>query len=150
MNVLMVNRCPNVFDEVTSVEEWGYPFQPTYTEFEPGLDMVQDKDELVVRMELPGVKKEDIDVTVDGRSLTIKAEKKSPEFSQEAKYYSCERYFGTYSRSEELPFDVKADKVTTRLQDGVLEVRLPLTEASRPRHIPVSPTKKQVAETKTK
>jgi HSP20 family protein len=76
--------------------------------------------------------------------LLIKDEKKSPEFSKEAEYYTCEECFGTYSLSVVLPFDVIADKISSRFEDGVLEIRLPRTEESKPRRIAISGSRKQL------
>ena len=145
MTMLMVREYPGIFDEIeTLVDSFGT--EEIVTELVPRVNMVEDKDELVVRLELPGIKREDIDVTVDGRTLLIKGEKKVPEFSKDAKYYTCEHYFGTFSRSLGLPFDVKSDKVVTRFEDGVLEIRLPRTEESKPRHIPVEGVRRQLKE----
>ena len=76
-------------------ESWTPVVYGTHTH--PRLDMYEEKDELVIRTELPGIKKEDIDVSLENGLLTIKAEKKQEEVSEDANYYSCERYFGTYS-----------------------------------------------------
>ncbi len=68
------------------------------THMHPRLDLFENKDELGVRAELPGVKKEDIDVSREGDCLNIKAEKKQEEMSEETGYYTSERFFGDYSR----------------------------------------------------
>jgi HSP20 family protein len=145
MAAIMVRNYPSILDEVQTLVDSleGDRFVACFV---PGMnmDMVEDKDELIVRLELPGIKKEDIDITVDGRMLLIEAQKKSPEFSKEAKFYTCEQCFGTYSRSVELPFDVIADKISSRFEDGILEIRLPRTEESKPRHIAISGTRKQL------
>jgi HSP20 family protein len=140
MSVLMVRSYPSIFDELEPlVERFDYDCG-----LEPSMNLVEEKDELIARFELPGIKREDIDITVDGRMLLVKGEKKSPEFSEEAKYYTCEQCFGSYSRAVELPFDVNANKISSRFEDGLLEIRLPRTEESKPRHIPISGGRKQL------
>ena len=143
MSVLMVRSYPSIFDELEPIVE-SFDYDCATGELEPNMNMVEDRDELILRFELPGIKREDIDITVDGHTLLVKGEKKSPEFSEEAKYYTCEQCFGNYSRSVELPCDVKADKISSRFEDGLLEVRLPRTEESKPRRIPITGSRKQL------
>jgi HSP20 family molecular chaperone IbpA len=144
MSVVMV-RYPSVLDELEPLVE-SYDEECFTNELEPSMNLVEDKDELIARFELPGMRKDDIDITVDGRTLLVKGEKKSPEFSEGAKYYTCEQCFGSYARSVELPFDVKPDKISSRFEDGILEIRLPRTEESKPRHITIGGGKKQIGE----
>ncbi len=143
MSVLMVRSYPSIFDELEPIVE-SFDYDCATGELEPTMNMVEDKDELIVRFELPGIKREDIDITVDGHTLLVKGEKKSPKFSGEARYYTCEQCFGNYSRSVELPFDVKADKISSRFEDDLLEVRLPRTEESKPRRIAITGGRKQL------
>ncbi|MBI4283794.1 MAG: Hsp20/alpha crystallin family protein [Chloroflexi bacterium] len=103
----------------------------------PRLDVYEEKDELVIRTELPGVSKEDIDVSLEGTYLTIKAEKKPETVSEETTYYSCERCFGTYYRSVSLPFPVDSEKICSTFDKGLLEIRLPKAEEAKPKHIEV-------------
>jgi len=103
----------------------------------PNLDIYQEKDELVVRAELPGVKEKDFDISLEDDVLTIKAEKKEEEVAEEATYYACERHFGRFSRSVSLPFHVDADKSSAIFKDGLLEIRLPKAEEAKGRHIEV-------------
>ncbi len=105
--------------------------------FSPRMDMYEHKDELVMRVELPGVKKEDIDVSLEGDELTIGVEKKREEVAEEACYYCCERSFGHYSRTISLPFPVDADKISSTFENGLLAVKLPKAEAAKAKHIEV-------------
>jgi HSP20 family protein len=97
----------------------------------PALDVYEGKDALIVKAELPGLAKEDIDISLDGKLLTIKGEKKQEEEVKKEDYYRCERSFGAFSRTLELPVDVKLDNVNATFKDGVLEVRLPKAEDAR-------------------
>jgi HSP20 family protein len=100
-------------------------------------DVYLDKDDVVVKAELPGVVKEDLDINLEDDVLTIKAEKKQEEVSEEATHYISERRFGSYSRAITLPFKVDAEKVSAELKDGLLEMKLPRAEETKARRIEV-------------
>jgi HSP20 family protein len=105
----------------------------------PDIEMLDRKDEIVVKAEVPGLDKPDIQVSVDGDLLTVKGEKKKETETKKEDYYFSERTYGAFSRSLRLPVEVKADKVTANLNNGVLEVHLPKAEEAKRRHadIPV-------------
>ena len=107
------------------------------TSFMPRLDIYEEKDELVIKAELPGVRKQDLDINLEGDILTIKAEKKSEEIAEDATYYSRERHFGQFSRSISLPFYVDADKISATFKSGILAIRLPKAEEAKSRHVEV-------------
>lgn len=115
---------------------WG-PFgtQAVLSTLHPALDLVDEEDKFIVRAELPGISKDDIDIGIRGSVLTIKAEKKVEE--SKGNYYVCERSFGTLHRTIELPQDVEADKATAIFENGVLELRLPKAEESKTKHVRV-------------
>jgi HSP20 family protein len=104
----------------------------------PPVDIFQTGDhEVVLKAELPDLKREDIDITIDNGTLTLKGEKK---FSQEVKdeqVHQIERRYGSFSRSFSLPLTVDATKVAAEYKDGVLTVRLPLREEAKPRQVKV-------------
>ena len=101
------------------------------------LDVVEEKDHLVVRANLPGLTKEDVTVTFHDGHLTIKGEKKVEATTKEANWYRQERAFGSFSRSVELPVAVDTKKIEAHFRDGVLSVSLPKTEESKPKQIEV-------------
>ena len=107
------------------------------TGFAPKMDMIEDKDTLVIKAEFPSVKQEDLNITLEGDMLTIKAEKKQEEVSEEANYHTSERYFGHYYRSITLPFPVDAEKLSATFENGLLKIRLPKAEEAKPKHIEV-------------
>lgn len=111
----------------------------------PYSDIYEEKDGLVMKAELPGVDKKDLEITLEGDRLTIKAEKKE-ESKEDATHHARERYYGSYLRSITLPYAVKEDRITAELENGVLEVRLPKGEEVKPRKIEV---KAQLPESKT-
>jgi HSP20 family protein len=102
-----------------------------------GFEMYEQDEELVLKAELPGVKKEGFEVSLEEDYLTIKAEKNHEEVSEGATYYARERSYGKYSRSIRLPFAVEGEKVSATLENGVLEVRLPKAEEAKPKQIEV-------------
>src|SRR5262245_14769030 len=103
----------------------------------PAIDIYEDKSSLVVKAEIPGLLKDEIDVSVNGNMLTIKGEKRKEEEVKEKNYYRSERSFGSFVRTLELPTDVHGDKVKATFKDGILEVRLPKTEEAEKKEIKV-------------
>lgn len=103
----------------------------------PSLDVYEDKDHVVVKAEIPGMKKEDIEVNILGDLLTIKGEKKKEEEVKEQDYYRRERSYGSFARNVSLPCEVKGDEVKASFKDGVLEVRMPKTEEAKKKSITV-------------
>jgi len=101
------------------------------------MDVFEEKDELVIRAELPAVAKEKIDITIDKDSLRIEAEKASEEKTDERTYYLCERCSGKFMRSLTLPYPVDGTKSSASFENGVLEIRLPKAEEAKSRHIEV-------------
>jgi HSP20 family protein len=111
----------------------------------PAIDVFEKKDKFVVKAELPGMKEEDIDVSVVGNTLTVKGERKAESEVKEEDYYYCERSYGSFSRSIDIPSNVDAKKIEANYNDGVLEVSLPKTPEVKPKKISVSPKKKAKA-----
>jgi len=103
----------------------------------PAVDLFEEKDEIVVKAELPGMDKENIEVNLIDHHLTIKGEKKKEEEVKEENYYRAERSYGSFLRTLELPKDVHADKVKASFKNGILEVRLPKTEEAKAKEIKV-------------
>jgi HSP20 family protein len=103
----------------------------------PALDVFEDKDDVVVKAELPGIDKEHIEVNLTDNLLTIKGEKKKEEEVKEENYYRCERSYGSFMRSVELPKAVHTDKVKASFKNGILEVRVPKTEEAKAKEINV-------------
>ncbi len=102
------------------------------------LDVVQDGDSIVIHGTLPGVKAEDISVTIDDGVLEIKAESKTDHEEQNGSYLIRERRAGKFHRVIRLPDSVDADKAETRYEDGVLTVRLPKVEARKAKVLEVN------------
>ena len=104
----------------------------------PPMDVLEnDNHDLVITAELPDMKREDIHVTVDTNTLTLRGEKKATQEVTENNYRRVERSYGTFSRSFSLPNTVDASKVSADYKNGVLTVKLPFREEAKPRSIDV-------------
>ena len=101
------------------------------------VDMYETDDEVVVKTAVPGVKSEDIDVSITGDVLTIKGETKTEEKVERANYIRQERRYGAFSRSLSLPSTVVADKATAEFENGMLTLTLPKAEEVKPKTIQV-------------
>ncbi|HLH52174.1 MAG TPA: Hsp20/alpha crystallin family protein [Verrucomicrobiae bacterium] len=104
----------------------------------PAFDVYEDKDNLYVRAELAGMRKEDIDISLHNGSLSISGERKADESLKEAEVYRAERFFGRFQRTITLPTPVSVNKIKAQYKDGVLTVTLPKAEEAKPRHIDVT------------
>lgn len=102
----------------------------------PHTDIYEEEDQLVIKTELPGIDKKDLDITLEGDRLTIKAEKKE-EVKEDTTHHTRERYYGQYSRSVRLPYPVKEDSISATFANGVLELRIPKAEEIKAKRIEV-------------
>jgi HSP20 family protein len=109
------------------VEHWSIP-----------LDVVQKTDEVEVKASLPGIKPEEIDITIEDNVLTIKAESASESETEEAGYLVRERSFGSFFRALRLPDSVDSEKVRSTYENGVLEITLPKAEEKKRKQIKVN------------
>lgn len=105
--------------------------------YSPDVNVYPKGDDIIVEAELPGVKREDVDIRVEGSTLSIRGEKKPTEGVKDEDYYCCERLSGSFHRTLSLPSTVDPTKVEAELKDGILTVRLPKTEEAKPKHIPI-------------
>ena len=104
----------------------------------PPVDIYENGNhELVLKAELPDMTRDDIDITVDNGTLTIRGEKKLSDVVKEEQFHRIERRYGTFSRSFSLPQTVDTGKVAAEYRNGVLTVRLPLREEAKPRQVKV-------------
>ena len=116
-------------------ERW--PRTPEMELTAPAVDLYEEKDDIVVKAELPGMEKDNIEVNLADHTLTIKGEKKKEEEVKKENYYRSERFHGSFLRTLELPKDVHGDKVKASFKDGILEVRLPKTEEAKRKEVKV-------------
>lgn len=103
----------------------------------PAVDVYEDKENFVVKAELPGMKKDDIDVSLHDGTLSISGERKSEEKVENGEVHRSERFFGRFQRTVALPSSVDAGKIKAQYKDGVLTVTLPKAEEAKPKQINV-------------
>lgn len=104
----------------------------------PSVDIFEnDQHELVIKAELPDVKREDIDLRIENNMLTLRGEKKMDNEVKDEQYHRIERVYGTFSRSFALPPTVDSAHVSADYKNGVLEIRLPRREEAKPKQIQV-------------
>ena len=109
----------------------------TVTEWAPLVDISEDDKEYCIRTELPGVKKEEVKVTVENGVLSISGERKYEKEEKNRKYHRIERAYGNFLRSFSLPDDADGSKVSAEFKDGVLNVHLAKDEKTKPKAIEV-------------
>jgi HSP20 family protein len=128
-------------EEMTRRWGQGWPWTPGLlsrrptempTKWAPRIDVYEKSSNLVVKAELPEVKKEDIDVALEGGDLVIRGERKAEQEVKEEDYYRMERSYGSFYRRIPLGFEVKPDQVQAKYTDGVLEVSIPKPAETAP------------------
>jgi HSP20 family protein len=103
----------------------------------PSCDIFETGNEIVVKAEIPGVKKEDVKVSVQDNVLTLSGERKFEEETKKENYVRVERGYGSFTRSFTLPAYVDATKISAGFKDGLLEVKLPKSEAAKPKEVEI-------------
>jgi HSP20 family protein len=136
------------FDDLFGRPSWRLPVEERG--WMPAVYVFEKEDRFVVKAELPGMKEEDIDVSVIGDTLSIKGEKKTETEIKDENYYRCERSYGSFYRSIPIPSNVDANKIEASFEDGILEVALPKSAKVKPKKIAVSAKKKATKSTKKK
>jgi HSP20 family protein len=137
-----LDRWSNLRDELNSLFDMPFSsgFGQTgqlFTGWSPALDLYESGDHFVAVVELPGMRKEDIDISLHDGTLTISGERKH-ESNNGDTAQRTERYVGTFRRSVSLPTRVDASKVNATYEDGILKVTLPKAEEAKPKQIKVS------------
>lgn len=143
----------HLFDEMDRLFDalfhrgWLRPFRESWPEwaglgetFEmtaPRVDLIDREDELLVRAEVPGVEKKDLEVDLSGQMLTIRGERRREEKKEEGEYFRSEIARGSFSRTLRLPEEVDFEKARAEFADGMLEIHLPKTHKTERRRIAV-------------
>ena len=141
--IVPVNAIARMRDDFENVLRrfWSDPWSMTEFGSEmmaaPRMDMNETDDDLTLRFELPGVKAEEVDISISGNVLTLRGEKSASQEQKRGDYTYSERSFGTFSRSVQIPATVNPDSVEATYQDGILTVRLAKSAESKPRKIAV-------------
>jgi len=133
----------NVFDDFGLGRTWlsprGSRLWRNLETWTPAVEIHQQNNELVVRADLPGMKKEDISVDVTDNAITISGERRQEQETEKSGFYRSERSYGSFSRTIKLPEGAMADQAKATFKDGVLEVRLPAPPegVTRGRHLEI-------------
>ena len=134
------DRLSTLRDEVNRLFDFSWPSRDSglFNGWSPVLDVHDDKDRLSVQVELPGMKKDAIDIALHDGVLTVSGERKIERERKEGETFRSERYFGKFQRSVTLPTAVDAGKVKASYKDGILTIDLPKAEEAKPKQIAVS------------
>ncbi|NOY06079.1 MAG: Hsp20/alpha crystallin family protein [Chlorobi bacterium] len=108
------------------------------TSFTPRMDIVHDNEFVYVYLDVPGVRKEDIKMTLQEDVLTISGEKKEPKDLDKKTYYKMERAFGSFTRSVSIPVEIDKNSIRAKLENGVLEVTIKKAEAKKPEEVEIT------------
>lgn len=119
-------------------DELNQLFESPLQAWAPALDVHEDKEGYTIRAELPGMKREEIEVSIQEGTLVISGERKTEPVKEDTEVHRQERYFGKFSRALTLPTAVAADKVKASYKDGILTVVVPKAEEAKPKQITVS------------
>lgn len=130
----------NVFPEVDSLEQ----SLLASASIAPKADIYEEDDRIVLEMEAPGLKQEDINLTVEGNTLTISGERKQNEERKKGRYQRVERYYGSFSRTFTLPATVDLNSIEASYEHGVLHISMTKKAEAKPRQIKVNSHMKQL------
>ena len=137
-----VGRLADLRDEIdrlfdSPLNGFGSVFQ-SLGDWSPALDIHENKENFIVKAELPGISKEDVNVSFQDGCLTISGERKAETKNDDTEAYHTERFFGRFQRTVALPATVAADKIKAQYHDGVLTITLPKTEEAKPKQIDIA------------
>lgn len=113
-------------DEFVSLGDWS-----------PSVDIKEDKEEYVVTAELPGMKKDDVQITFSNGTLKIEGERQKEKEEKNVNYHRVERVYGKFCRSFQLPSSIQQNKISAEFKDGILTIHLPKSEEAKPKVIEV-------------
>ncbi len=134
--ITLQDRMNQIFEQ-TLARSRGDREGVTASTWSPAVDIYETTDSLVLKAELPGLTKDDIDIQVRDNMLTLKGERRHEKEVKEEHYLRVERIYGTFQRVFTLPTGSQPDKIRASFKDGVLEVTIPKAEAATPKHIKV-------------
>ena len=121
-------------------QDYGRPSQDELTasgSFVPAVDVYEDEHKVTLKLEVPGVKQDDLDVQIENNTLTIRGERKFEKEEKEENFQRIERRYGSFSRSFTLPNTIDTDSVNANYENGVLKVELAKREEAKPKQIKV-------------
>lgn len=131
-------RINRMFDDVFSANQPSEMDESAIGAWTPSSDIYETNDAIVIEAELPGLKKDDVNVEINDNVLSIKGERKEEDEKNDDNYYRRERFIGKFHRAFTLPMDVDTEKISAKFKDGVLHLEVPKPEEKKPKKINVS------------
>jgi HSP20 family protein len=132
---VLQNRLNSIFQDFARPE--GEAETLAAGSFVPALDVYEDAHKLVLKLEVPGIRREDLDIRVEGRTLTVKGERKFQNEEKEENFHCIERRYGSFVRSFTLPATVNTEEISAQSADGVLSISLAKKPEAKPKQITV-------------
>jgi HSP20 family protein len=132
---VLQNRLNSIFNDFARPE--GETDQLAAGNFVPAVDVYEDEQKLVLKFEVPGIKPEDLDIRVEGRTLSVRGERKWESDQKEENYHRVERRFGSFVRTFTLPATVDTENVQAESEHGVLQLTLNKKPEAKPKQIQV-------------
>lgn len=134
----LARRMESLFDEMVGRGLWRTSEErPLRGSWVPAINILEREDAMVITADLPGLKAEDVDVTVEEGTLSIRGERKLEEVSEGETYHRVERLYGVFERSFTLPNSIDVDKIDARFSNGEMVLTLPKREESKPRSVKI-------------
>jgi len=132
---VLQNRLNSIFQDFARSDEASEALGAA--NFVPAVDVYEDAEKLVLKLEVPGIRREDLDIRVEGRTLTVKGERKFESEEKEENFHRIERRYGSFVRSFTLPSTVNTEKVEATSADGVLSISFAKKPEAQPKQIQV-------------
>ena len=132
---VLQNRLNSIFQDFARTDEASEALAAG--NFVPAVDVYEDAEKLVLKLEVPGIRREDLDIRVEGRTLTVKGERKFESEEKEENFHRIERRYGSFMRSFTLPSSVNTEKVEATSADGVVSISFAKKAEAQPKQIQV-------------
>ncbi len=138
------NEVASIYNRLGSVFNDPF-FKPFFSNTEneiqtwhPMVDIFENKNQIIVKADLPGVKKEDISINVDNRILTLKGVRSHEDETKEDNFFRRERSFGSFQRSFTLPADINSEDIKAEFKEGILKIEIPMPEEKKAKQIEIN------------
>jgi HSP20 family protein len=132
--IALQNRMNALFQDATRGQDGN---EVVAASFVPAVDVYEDEQKVILKLEVPGIKEEDLDIRVENNTLTVKGERKFEKEEKEENFHRIERRYGSFYRAFTLPSTVDAEKVQAQYEAGVLRVELPKKAEAKPKQIKI-------------
>ena len=119
----------------------------TTSSFVPAVDVYEDEHKVVLKLEVPGINQEDLDIRVENNTLTVRGERKFEKEEKEENFHRIERRYGSFARSFSLPNTVNTDNIQANYENGILKIELEKRAEAKPKQIKVGVTGKAIGKT---